>query len=91
MPDLGCRIIEIQRTKSLCHTIMSVPVETRNDLGLILVGDAVMSKATADVCMKRSRGTAFVRSGPEILALRFEDSELVMFAVERSIESRDLT
>lgn len=80
------RSICIEPTKSLCHTILSVPKEVMMSTGLLLVGDAVLSKAAADQCMTRkTRGTRFVQNGPEIFSLRFDDPELVLFAAERAV------
>lgn len=87
LPDnLGCRIVRIEATPSLCHTIMAVPPEILRSVGLILLGDTVLSKATADECMRRARGTTFVRVGYENLSLRIEDPELLVWAATKAIE-----
>lgn len=86
LSDLPCPSVVIESTSSLCHTLLSTPPEVMKSVGLILVGDAVLSKAAADECMRRTRGLRFLRNGHEILALRVEDIEFLMLGVEVAVK-----
>lgn len=93
LPELPCPVVIIEPTPSLCHTLLAIPPDIMKTVGLILVGDAVMSKATADESMRRTRGVQFIRNGHETLALRVEDIEYLMQGVSLAVKrnpSQDL-